>query len=53
MGWSGLDWFGLGQEPVVGFCENSNEPSGSTEHWEVFEQLHNWQLHKKGSALWS
>jgi hypothetical protein len=35
---------------VEGVCERGNEPSGSIKCWEVLEQLHNWQLLKKGSA---
>jgi hypothetical protein len=37
---------------VEGSCEHGNEPSGSIKCWEVLEWLHNWQLLKKGSALW-
>jgi hypothetical protein len=29
MGSCGLDFSGLGWGPVVGFCEHSNDPSGS------------------------
>jgi hypothetical protein len=35
--WYGLDWFGSGQEPVEGFCEHGNEPSGSKKYWEILE----------------
>jgi hypothetical protein len=35
---------------VEGSCEHGNEPPGSIKCWEVLEQLHNWQLLKKGSA---
>jgi hypothetical protein len=46
-------WSGWGQGPVEGSCEHGNEPSGSIKCWEVLEQLHNWRVLKKGSALWS
>jgi hypothetical protein len=37
---------------VEGLCERGDEPPGSIKCWEVLEQLHNWQLLKKGSAPW-
>jgi hypothetical protein len=50
IGWDGGDWMNLAQGPVEGSCERGNEPSGSIKRWEVLKWLHNWQLHKKGSA---
>jgi hypothetical protein len=47
-----LDLSGSGYGPVEGFCEHGNEPPGSIKCWEVLEQLHSWQLLKKGSAPW-
>jgi hypothetical protein len=35
---------------VKGSCERGDEPPGTIKCWEVLEQLHNWQLLKKGSA---
>jgi hypothetical protein len=35
---------------VEGSCEHGNEHSGSTKRWKILEELHNWQLLKKGSA---
>jgi hypothetical protein len=35
---------------VEGSGEHGNEPLGSIKCWEVLEQLHNFQLLKKGSA---
>jgi hypothetical protein len=52
MGWYGLDWSGLGEGPVEGFCQHGNEPSGSIKCWKVLEWLHNWRLLTKGSAPW-
>jgi hypothetical protein len=37
---------------VEGLCERGDEPPGSIKCWEVLEQLHSWQLLKKGSAPW-
>jgi hypothetical protein len=34
IGWGSMDWIDLAQE---GSCEHSNEPSGSTECWEVLK----------------
>jgi hypothetical protein len=47
-----MDWIDLAQDrdQLRGSCEHGNEPSGSIKCWEVLEQLHNWQLFKKGSA---
>jgi hypothetical protein len=38
---------------VEGSCEHGNESSGSIKCWKVLEELHNWQLLKKGSGPWS
>jgi hypothetical protein len=35
---------------VEGSGEHVDEPSGCIKCWEVLEELHNWQLLKKGSA---
>jgi hypothetical protein len=35
---------------MEGSCEHGNETSGSIKCWKSLEELHNWQLHKKGSA---
>jgi hypothetical protein len=35
---------------MEGSSEHGYELLGSIKCWEVFEQLHNWQLLKKGSA---
>jgi hypothetical protein len=45
MGWIGLIWL------RIGTSEHGNEPLGSIKCWGVLEQLCNWQLIKKGSAL--
>jgi hypothetical protein len=37
---------------VEGYREHGNERTGSIKCREVLEQLHNWQLLKKGSAPW-
>jgi hypothetical protein len=43
----------LAQErPVVGFCENGNEPSGSIRGGKFLDYLRNYQL-LKDSAPWS
>jgi len=39
MGRCGLDASGLEQGPVSGFCEYSNEPSGSIKGREFFDKL--------------
>jgi hypothetical protein len=33
LGWEGLDWMHLDQEPVAGCCEHGNEPLGSIKAW--------------------
>jgi hypothetical protein len=33
-----------------GSCEQGNKTSTSMKYLEIFEQLHNWRLLKKGSA---
>jgi hypothetical protein len=49
--WSGMDWIDLAEDGATGrLCEHGNESLGSIKCWEVFEQLHNWLLLKKGSA---
>jgi hypothetical protein len=35
---------------MEGSCEHGNEPASSIKYWEVPEELHNWQLLKKGST---
>jgi hypothetical protein len=47
-GWGyGLDSSGLGEKPVAGFCEHSNEPSGFIKWWESPEWLSNcWPVKK-------
>jgi hypothetical protein len=35
---------------VEGSCEHDNEHPGFIKCWEVFGQLHNWQLLRKGSV---
>jgi hypothetical protein len=52
MGWGGMDCIDLVQDRVEAevCCEHSTEPSGSMKCWEVLEQLHKWQLLKKGIA---
>jgi hypothetical protein len=32
-------------------CEHGNEPSGSVQCWEVLEELYNWRLLNKDSAI--
>jgi hypothetical protein len=44
-GWDGVDWIDMAQDR-----EHGIEPSGTIKCWEVLEWLHNWRLHKKGSA---
>jgi hypothetical protein len=39
MGWYGLNLSGPRWRPVAGFCEHSNEPSGSIKFWDVLEKL--------------
>jgi hypothetical protein len=38
---------------AIGGMKIGNELSGSIKCWDVLEELHNWQLLKKGSAAWS
>jgi hypothetical protein len=38
---------------VEGSCERGNEPSGSLKSLEILEQLSDWRLLEKDSALWS
>jgi hypothetical protein len=38
---------------VAGSCEHGNEPSGSIKGAEFLYKLSDYQLLKKGSALWS
>jgi hypothetical protein len=49
IGWDEMDWIDLAQGRE-GSCEHGEEPSGVLKFWEVLQQLHNWQLLKKGSA---
>jgi hypothetical protein len=37
VGWSGIDWSGLGKGQVVGPFECSNEPLGLIKCWEILE----------------
>jgi len=37
MGWCGLKISGLGQGPMVGFSEHSNEPSAFMKHEEFLD----------------
>jgi hypothetical protein len=52
IGWDGMDWIDSAQDRDQwrSSCEHSDETSGSLKCWEVPEQLHNWQLLRKGSA---
>jgi hypothetical protein len=38
---------GSGKEPVVGYCEHGNEPSGYIKCWEILERLSNWWFLKR------
>jgi hypothetical protein len=46
--WTGSIWLRIGR--VEGSCEHGDELSGFLKCWEVPEWVHNWQLHRKGSA---
>jgi hypothetical protein len=37
IGWNFMDWIGLAQEPVQGYCEHGNETSVSIKCREVLE----------------
>jgi len=39
VGKCGLDALGSGSEPMAGFCERDNEPSGSINGGEILDQL--------------
>jgi hypothetical protein len=51
MGWYGLHFSGLGWGLVEFFCEHDNETSGYIKFWGVLEQLGDWQVLRKGSAV--
>jgi hypothetical protein len=39
IGWEGVDWMRLAQEPVAGCCEHGNEPSGPIKGGEFLDYL--------------
>jgi hypothetical protein len=43
IGWDGMDRIDLAQDNDQwrGYCERSNEPSGSIKFWKILEGLHN------------
>jgi hypothetical protein len=45
--WTGLIWLWIGTGGRALF-EHGTEPSGTINCWEIFEQLSDWRLHKKG-----
>jgi hypothetical protein len=52
IGWNGVDWIDVAQDrdQSKAVVNTVTEPSGSIKCWEIHEWVHNWRLHKNGSA---